>query len=269
MSGLAKTSQFLLATATVMIGKPEDVFELTPAAHSVGLVKNVQMTNEPTFTELMQGLTSEIVYSVNTNNNVTLSFEVYEYTARNMAYAAGIEASGPGFDPSTLEFALASEVAPNATSITVAPVGMPAGAFAAGDWVLLQAGTSDLMFAARVATVAAAGLELTLASGFVLPANVTWTVAGTRVFKVRPIKVGTQPNDSLVGIKIAGILPERSEPVTIIFPKCRIQRGLTMSFQNENFSNMPFEVRPYSLLPTDPFYADFDNGTKRSMLLRR
>lgn len=264
MAGEAKTAQFLLATATLMLGPQEDVFALTPAEHSVGLVKNVQMQTQPRFTELMQGVTGQLVYSVNTENPVTVSQEVYEYTARNIAYAVGIDAHGAGFDPISVTHLLSADVEDSDTSITLAgTTTMPV----AGDWLAMSAGAgSDNIFVFRAGTITSRAIAIP--TEFVLPAGVTWDKDDVKVYKVSAIKVGTQESSGFLGAKVVGVLPEQNEPVTIIFPKVRITNGLNLNFQTDNFSNMPFEFKPYALLPSDPFYADFA-GNKSSMILRR
>jgi hypothetical protein len=102
MPGESKTTEFLLSQATIMVGPQAKVFELTPALHGIGLVKNVQVTADIGFVELTQGLANQTVSSVNNMINTKISAEVYEYTARNLAYGAGLDASGSGFDPLTV-----------------------------------------------------------------------------------------------------------------------------------------------------------------------
>lgn len=263
MSGEAKTEKFLLADATIMVGPRADVFELTPELHSLGLAKRVQVNAEPQWAELTQGITKQTVFSVNIGINSTISGEIFEYTARNLAYGAGIDASGAAYDEFTTIFALASEHDDADTSIALAT---GAGAsFQAGDFMLLQKDESDLVAVIKCGTVT--DDSVAIAAGYGLPAGVVWPVATTRVFRVRkPLKVGTQTDDGLLGVKIAGVMPSNQRPVVMIFPKSRIQKGLSISFQEEDFANMMFEFKPYALLPNDAFYADFA-GNKSWMAL--
>lgn len=263
MSGEAKTSKFLLADATVMVGPRADVFELTPALHSLGLAKRVQANAEPQWAELTQGISKQVVFSVNTGINSTVSAEIYEYTARNLAYGAGIDASGVSYDEFTTTFALASQLTDASSTI---PLATGAGAsFTVGDFLVLQKDESDLVCVIKVGSVATD--TITPAAGYGLPTGVTWPVATTRVFRVRnPLKVGTQNDDGLLGVKIVGVMPDNQRPMTLIFPKARIQKGLNVAFQEEDFANMMFEFKPYALLPADTFYADFA-GNKSWMVL--
>lgn len=264
MPGLSKTSKFLLSDATIMIGPCADVFDLTPEAHSVGLTKRVNANTDMGYVELTQGVTQTVVYTVNNSVRSTITAEIYEYTARNLAYGAGIDASGVAYDDHDTSYALADAHDDTDTTVTLAT---GAGAnFAAGDFLVMQQNEGDVVAVIKVGSVASD--VITPASGYGLPADVDWAVATTRVFRVRnPLKVGTQTADGLLGCKLVGLLPENQKPIIMIFPKVRITKGLSVAFQTDNFANMPFEIMPYALLPTDSFYSDFA-GNKTHMILK-
>lgn len=267
MSGEARTSEFLLSTATVMIGPREKVMELTPEKHSLGLAKNVQVTTEPQFVSLTQGVEAIEVASVNVANPARISAEIYEYTARNLAYGAGIDASGVDYDPITTQAALGAPVVGGGDEITLAVGAVATNGIVVGSFLTIQdTNVGDKVHVAKVGAIA--GDVLTLAADYEMPADMNFAVATTAVYRVRNIKVGSQLKRPVFGAKLVGTLPESSEPITLIFPKVRITRGLGLSFQNENFANMPFEFMPQALLPADPFYADF-GGTKSFSVFKR
>ena len=56
MAGFAVTNEFLLSTATVMIGATSALKSLEPGAHSIGLVKNFKLASDPKLIELTQGV---------------------------------------------------------------------------------------------------------------------------------------------------------------------------------------------------------------------
>lgn len=263
--GLAQTAQFLLATGTLMIGPSSKVMELTPALHSLGLVKNVAAVADPQFAELTQGVQNDVVYSVNTNNQVRISAEVYEHTNRNLAYGVGLDGSGTDFAMSSQATTLASQM----TASAVANVATGDGAdFEAGDWLIIQDvtdGNMDKIHVGKVASVASDAV--TLATGYAVPTGVTFP-AGSRVYHIpKPITLGAGNSMPALGAKIVGVLPEGNEPVTLVFPKVRITKGFSLSFAGDNFQNLPFEIVPYALLPTDPYYADF--GGAKGRVFRR
>lgn len=91
MAGNAKTTAFNIGTATVMIGPMEDVENLNPREHSIGLVKNFNVSATDNYTDLTQGIQNDIVWSEKTGSDVTATMEVYEYTPKNLAYALGLK----------------------------------------------------------------------------------------------------------------------------------------------------------------------------------
>lgn len=260
MPGTAKTSQFLLSTATVMLGPLADLHNLNPAAHSVGLAKNFQMSLDPQYTELTQGITNSVVMSVRTSEAIRASFEVYEYTLRNIAYAAGIDASGVSFDSSAGLALSTASITTAATSIVV--TGDVTTTYPVGTYFFIQAGTDDLVHIAKVSAVAFSSPNTTITfTGFAIPTGVTFPV-GSRVGRVRKVDVGSgvlfQPE---LAAKIVGILPKNNEPFTILLPKVKVTRGLNVAFDSANFTNLPFELTPYSQTTTDPFYAEYGGAS--------
>lgn len=264
MAGEAKTSEFLLTTATLMLGPSADVFSLTPDEHSLGLVKNVQVTAETAFVELTQGIQAQIVASVNTGNTTRISAEVYEYTARNLAYGAYLDGSEAQYDQINTQYALGAPVAAGGDEITLAAgSGTDIGA---ADWLVIQDTNSpDRLHVGKVESVAAD--VVTLAAGYEMPAGMAFAVATTVVYRVQSLNFGSVAKQPTYGCKLVGLLPETGQPVTLIFPKVKVTRGLQLAFQTENFSNMPFEFAPYALTPTDPFYGEF--GSMKTWKLLR
>lgn len=264
MAGEAKTTEFLLSTATVMIGPQSKVMELNPTDHGIGLVKNIQVTADLGFTELSQGVNAQVVSSVNTSNNTKISGEIYEFSARNLAYGAGLDGSVTAYDPLTSSFTLASAVTTGGATL---PLSVGSGAsFAAGDYVVIQdTVNTDRLHVGKVQSIATD--TLTLASGYTMPTPMAFAVATTIVYKVRRIAVGAVSTQPTFGAKLVGIMPEGGAPVTLIFPKIKITKGISLAFQQDNYSNMPFEFTPYSLVAADPYFADF-GSEKNWMILK-
>lgn len=258
MAGTAKTSQVLLSTATVMIGPMAEVNSLTPEKHSIGLVKNVTYSADPEFRELTQGITNDVVMSVKVGDGSRVAMEVYEYTARNLAYAAGLDGTGAEFDTTSTEYV--TSAAPTTTSVAVS--GSPTG-ISAGDFIYIQGGSDDLVHVAKVASVATN--TITLAAGYAIPAGMTFPAA-SKVRKVKALNIGVQSPNVNLGVKITGLIdPSKNLPITLVFPKVKITRGMNLNFTTDNFGNMPFEFTPYSLVAGDALYNDF--GTTKMRLL--
>lgn len=260
MAGEAKTNAFLLSTATVMIGPTADLFKLHPASHSIGLVKNFQMIAEPSYTELTQGVKNNIVFSTLTSNPVRCSMEAYEFTAKNLAYGLGLD--GSSLDLVAAPLLTNASIAAAATTALLADAGDTSEDFTAGTWVMIQEAGSDRVHVAKLSGNAthATGVTTLTFTGFPTPADVTFA-AGSKVFRVNRIDVGSKAEQPFLGAKIIGILPEGNKPIAILIPKIRITKGFALAFQSDQYGNLPFEFTPYELVSTDTFYSEFvDKG---------
>lgn len=255
MAAAAKTNQFMIGDATIMVGPMASVFDLMPDKHGLGLTKNLAVRVETGSVDLTQGISQTPVFSVQNQFNSSAACEVYEYTARNLAYGLGLDASGVAYDPvtgSTGPFLVASPIAPAATSVPLATgSGTP---FAIGDWVVLQQ-SEDYVFAAKVTAKTTDTLTIDRA----IPAGVTFAVATTSVFRARNVAaIGGQNN--FLSVKAIAIMPKDKRPVPILFPKVRITRGFDLSMGSSDYSNLPFEFQPFPLTPEDTLYSSFAPG---------
>lgn len=155
-AGSAKTEKFNLGAATVMIGPKDQVLDLVPEKHSIGLVKNFSFSSNDQYLDLTQGIRNTVVYTVKTGSEVTASMEVYEYTSKNLAYALGLEGYelAEGIDM-TLSADLNSSVSTSAIT-AIAPQGATADDVVVGDYVTIQGNKSsneDMVFVGKVASV--------------------------------------------------------------------------------------------------------------------
>lgn len=246
MAGEAKTSAFMLGTATVMLGPLEDVFDLTPEEHSIGLVKNFRVTQEQSFTDLSQGVKNTVVFSKMTGSNVRSSMEVYEYTARNMTYALGLE--GSAVMAQTVATTVDTPAVISDTSLTVADE----TGFVVGDYIMIQIGNADQVLMRKVSAVSANTIEFTQALPKAIP-------AGASVIKSNAVDLGSKDDQPFLAAKIVGTLADDTE-VVIMLPKVRVTSGFSVGFTTEGFDNMPFELASYDQVAADPFFLEFGNA---------
>ena len=255
MAGSAKTNQFMIGDATIMVGPMASVFDLMPDKHSLGLTKNLAVRVETGSVDLTQGIAQVPIFSIQNQFNASGACEVYEYTARNLAYGLGLDASGTGFDPaagSTGPFLLTTPAAAASTSVELATGG--GTSFAVGDWVVLQQ-SEDYVFAAKVTAKSTDTLTIDRA----IPTGLTFAVATTTVFRARNVGAVAGQNNFLA-IKAVAIMPKDKRPVPILFPKVRITRGFDLSLGSSDYSNLPFEFQPFPLTPEDALYSSFAPG---------
>lgn len=252
MAGEAKTNKFVIGEATVMIGPMATVFDLMPTTHSLGLVKNFAVQVETGNVELTQGIENVPIFSIQNQFNTSGSFEVYEYTARNLAYGLGLDASGAAYDepassgPYTLNTAISTS-----TTAVVLTAGQGT-TWVAGDWCILQQ-NEDQVFAAKVASKSTDTLTLDRA---VPGTSVTFATATTRIWRAKGIGA-SGGNTNFLGMKVSVTMPDVAKPAVLLFPKVRITRGFNMSIGTSDFSNLPFEFTPYPLVSTDALFSSF------------
>lgn len=255
------TNQFNIGISTVMVGPMKDVLNLTPEEHSIGLIKNFSLTSETNEVTLTQGLRNTQVDSQVTGVTSKMSMEVYEYTAKNLAYAAQL--AGENFTL-TGSYGLKTAITGGVSATSVVLKNVPnahQADLSAGDTIAIQAtGTKDYdkVFLGRVSSASweaddqnddsVGTLTITLASA--IPSGWSFEV-DDKVFFVNLIPVGSDEPQPYYGVKIVGILPNGNEPVTIICPKAKVTAGFNLGFTTDNYGNMPFEFTPYDLTKED------------------
>lgn len=249
MPGLAKTTQFMLGSATVMLGVPAEIDDFKPDTHSIGLVKNFQINAEPQTTDLTQGVQNTLVFSQVTANPIRASMEVFEYTAKNLNFALGLD--GSAVVPTTALGAIASPSAGASADITL---GVGEGTnFANGDWITIEGavGSEDFIYTRQILSKASDVLTLSVALVPVIP-------AGAVVKKVNVVDIGSKANQPFLAAKVVGQLAN-GESVILDIPKMKITRGFTLQFGTDDYGNLPFEFSIFDLVSGDPKFSQFGN----------
>lgn len=249
-----KSSAFLLTSATVMIGAygVDDVFGLTPALHSVGMVKNVKISMSSSEIELLNGIQQNRVDSQKSGVKLGVMFEGYEFSAKNMRYALGISGTSIQYKRGALTGAVAA--AATTISFTSAPVlGEAASGMTlitevpSGSTLLIQsAANPDLVF--PVKTTAAATLTTGTFSVAItaVPAGMSFGIGDT-IWVANTLSLGDTAPLDYFNMKVAGVLSSNNKPVVAIFPKIKIVKGFDLNMSETAYGNMPFEISPYFL----------------------
>ena len=152
MAGEAQTTQFNVSSGTLMLGEMGHGADLTPELHSVGLVKDISVSVTKERIELGQGITNDTVDSQVTGNTTSFTVNVYEYTAKNLAYAAGIDGREM---KSGKAYKLAAALNAGATSAVIVSDSDISGQFPEGQDIMIQAknsGADDHVALLRVAS---------------------------------------------------------------------------------------------------------------------
>lgn len=248
MAGTAKTSKFMLSSATLMIGSMASLYDLNPSTHSVGLVKNFQITSDPTFTDLTQGSKNTVVYSALTGSPVKGQAEVYEYTAQNLSYALSLDGSGVSTDITTAK-ALTAAITSGVSTIALNNV----TGLVVGKYIMIYDTTvDDAVLVRKITNIVS--LNVTVDQ----PINSAWAIATTAVKQVNAMDLGSTVDQPFLSAAATGKLADGT-PMAIRMPKVRITKGFTLAFNSSEYANLPFEMELIDMLPTDTFYSDFTN----------
>ena len=247
MPGLSKTNEFLLGTATVMLGAEADLFDLN-STNSIGLVKNFTISTDPAYTELTQGVKNTLVASVLTQNTVRASMEAYEFTAQNIAYALGLSGT---FTKKTVTSTLANAIADDDTDFDVAA--SDGANFAVDDYVMIKADTEDNFVIRKIVSILTDAITVNAPFGQVI-------ASGSEVLVVNKTDGGSKEDQPYYSAKIAGKLAN-GEPMVLLLPKVRITQGFNLAFTSDDYSNMPFEFTVYDPVSTDTHYAYFGGAS--------
>jgi len=265
MAGEARSLDFLVGTATIMLGLPADLRDFRPETHSIGLVKNVKLMAEATYIELTQGLRNSVVHSVKTGEPVRASAEVYEFNAKNWEYALGFDGYST-VNPSTNEGSTVITAVTGAVALTGYLADASTGGystftvtnttnFAVGNYVLIQVGINDVVIPRKI-TAIVTGVNPTITVD--VPVKNIAFPNGVTIKKSGVIKVGRKSEQPFLAMKIVGNMADGSE-IAIEVPKLRVTKGFDITFQTSDYANMPFEFTVYDLVPTDPQYTRFQN----------
>lgn len=247
-----QSSTFVLTAATIMVGNygVDDVFSLTPAANSVGMVKNVKITLASSQVELLNGIQQIPVDSQKSAVKLTLGFEGYEFSARNLQLALG----SIGTTVQYKRGALTAVMAAASTTISFTSNPVPGEVNSAplttadvppGSTLLVQqAGQRDFVW--PVTTIGAATLvsgtfTVTVAA---LPASMNFAV-GDAVWVANKLNVGSTQNLDFFNVKVAGVGANNNKPLVAIMPKVKIVAGFDLNMSETAYSNLPFSIQPY------------------------
>lgn len=249
MAGEAKSIDFLVGTATIMLGAQADLRDFRPESHSIGLVKNVKLMAEASYIELTQGIRNSVVHSIKTGEPVRASSEVYEFNASNWAYALGF--NGYSVNQTELTTTVTTAVASSPSGTGTFDVAATAG-YVVGDYVMVQVGYDDTVIPRKITATTATTIT------FDAPIKNVDVPIGVNVRRCLVVPVGRKSEQPFLAAKIVGTVADGRE-IAIEIPKLRITKGFDITFQTSDYANMGFEYTVYDQVPSDPQYLRFRN----------
>lgn len=249
MAGEAKSIDFLVGTATIMLGAQADLRDFRPESHSIGLVKNVKLMAEASYIELTQGIRNSVVHSIKTGEPVRASSEVYEFNASNWAYALGF--NGYSVSQTELETTVTTAVTSSPSGTDTFDVVATAG-YTVGDYVMVQVGYDDTVIPRKIIATTATTMQ------FDAPIKNVAVPIGVKVRRCLVVPVGRKSEQPFLAAKIVGTMADGRE-IAIEIPKLRVTKGFDITFQTSDYANMSFEYTVYDQIPSDPQYLRFKN----------
>lgn len=262
MAGEAYSAEFVIGQATVMVGACEDLWQLQPSLHSLGLIKKFTTKLDMSFVNLAYNNGGNPIFSVMTASAINATMDVYEASARNLSIALGqlptnVESFSDTYD---IDVAVSGSTFASFTSDSDVT-----SEFVTGDWILIQEGISDVVHVAKLTqdSLAIGTGPFTITLQFdnnPTPLGTNFS-NGARVMRVNMLGINPNGEPDYFAAKVVGLTTNRTKPLTVVFPKVRIIKGFDLKFDADNYTSMPFELRPQSCLPEDVSYSDFSNGS--------
>jgi hypothetical protein len=265
-----KNNAFLLGEATLMLAPYSDatsVFDLNPSTHSIGLVRNVQVTEESDKIELRKGIQQLLVDSKKSNVRVGLSAEVFEFNAQNLMYSLSQARTAVAPKRGKLKNAVTGPAATFIVNTDPLPGESATGISVVGDipngatLVIQHATETDYVLPVRVtATTTVATLDFTVTAA--VPTGTSFPV-GSKVWVVNEIALGDTTEQDFFKAKIVGTLSNNSKPMVVVLPKVKIMKGFALNFDEGNYTSMPFEFDPYMLNASEAVGRLAEIGTSK------
>jgi len=245
--GSAKTGSFFLSEASIYLGPQADLYKLNPATHLLGLVKNFSLSYDVGYVELTQGVQNQIVSSTMNKSQLKASWEVFEYTAKNIAFGLGMNGAALTSSPvvtTTSGAVTGTYASPDMTLAVVSATGL-----VANSWIIVQGATNEEIFVDKIASVATNTLTLT----FGIPDNLQ---SGATVRLATNLDLASTAAQPYLSAAAVSTLSDGTL-IRVNLPKVRITKGFTLKADTKAYANLPFEATIYNLVTTDPNYSNF------------
>ena len=247
--GTALGNGFVLNEATLMIGALGQAMDLTEEKHSLGLFKNLAVSNEKTYQPLTQGVRQDVVHQTLTGDNWTVSGNGYEYNPRTIMYSLGQD--GYTVDPLAPRVRH-SVTAPAAVGTDELTLDATTG-IAVGDWIILYPQVGDNNGLAYKIEAIATNV-VTLDRDLVSPVAV-----GDEI--VKSTLINTNDPTSCSGAKYFSAKIVSSDvncnPIILIAPKVQVTSGMNLAFGSTDYANIAYQLIAMALTKQDAGYEEY------------
>lgn len=244
--GMNNSDAFMLGASTLMLGAMDDLYSLNPTDNSIGGVKNVTLELQTTSVDLTLGFPATIADTAVTEASLTGSCEAYEYTAKNLMYACGLDASSETEASGSTTLSADASSADTSISLTSADsVSVGSGL------VIVDPDDATNLICCTVTALS----DTTATINPELPQDLA---SGAVVYVADALLLGAPQLDNLA-MKIVGEARDGSK-VAIYMPKVNITQGFNLSFSTEQHGNLPLQFKARTPASSDTYYSDFVNS---------
>lgn len=255
--GAPETDGFILNEATLMLGPLGSHKDLTVEEHSVGLFKQMAVTNTRSFADLPVGVRQDSVAQTLNSDMWEISGNGFEYNPRTLMYALGQEGYTQNL-AATVSTTVTTAAAIGTDTLTVAV----ATGLAVGNWIILKPQVGDDNGLVYQIT-AIASLVITLDRDLVAPVAVGDVLVKSQLIETNPT------NCSGATYLSAKIVSGKSncDPIVILIPKVQVTSGLQLNFGTSDYSSIPYTMRALALTRRDPGYAEYIQHNRSKVLI--
>lgn len=255
--GTAVTDKFHIGNAELRIGPMTLANKLTQT-HSVGLLQSATVNFNQESADLEGGLPKQLVDSVITRTNVTVTAQAYEYSRRNIR--AMINEGIESVAPTTYSGTVAVSYTAGTTATEVIQTTLTLASVTVGDMLVIHnVGSPEKVSVVKVISAVARANPNQLMAEITVDGTKTPVLfdapQGTLIYKANQIGLGNTTATNYFSASIVSLEHNSGRPKGFTFWKCSVSGGMEYSFNNDNFA-----VTPITLKILTPAVSEYGNG---------
>lgn len=235
--GSPKTNKYKIGTAEVRVGILTNANKLTPS-FSVGLLDNVTVEVAQTSVDLKGGFPKFLADTAITDQEVTVTATLREYSRRNLRLMLGEGVSGA--EPVDDQSLIVTDVSAGGTAVDV--TASDGTKFAADDIVIIfTQGAPENVSICRVASVATD--TVTLDSDTPLLHDVNGTTTTVNIVLGFPVAVGGVTQTNYFSMDVIEAERSTGRPIMWKFWKAALSGGLNAASNSDDFASAEFQAK--------------------------
>jgi hypothetical protein len=255
--GTPRTNKFHIGNAELRIGPLSMANKLTQA-HSVGLLQSATVNFNQESVDLEGGLPKQLIDTVITRTNVTISAQAYEYSRKNIRMM--INEGAESVAPSEYSGEVAVSYTAGTTATEVIQTTLLLDDVTVGDMlVIYNVGAPEKVSVVKVASKAARTAPNATMAEITIDGTKTPVLfdapQGTLIYKANQIGLGNTSSTNYFAAEIISLEHTTGRPKGFSFWKCAVSGGMEYAFNNDNYA-----VTPITLKVLTPAASEYGAG---------